>query len=116
MTILNNVKINGADYLGKESEALEMMTPLLLKAGFSKDDLARLARGLTQVESTIYFLAIFQNEWAAAQNIYTLPGMSPEVWNRYELLDMVNLEEQVLLSKALNALYFRMSSFLRNCK
>lgn len=56
---------------------------------------------------------MYDMEWKEVHDIWTLPGLTPQVWERYEQFDMEDVRELVMLNDALTALYNRFRTIMK---
>jgi hypothetical protein len=96
--------------LEKIRELHNRMKDLTLKAGVSEVKYVRVLRAidkapLNYAERVLLFLeSVAKNEWAELNRIYTLPHITPEMWENYKILGIKNLDEQNLFNSAALAL------------
>ena len=109
-------KIRASEYIGRELEALGIMQHLVLMSGITQEELDKIKQMLVDdpEKHRYLFLSIFESGWAKANSVYTLPGLTPEIWERYRLTEQTGLTEQELLYDALKILYSQIKRMLRS--
>lgn len=56
---------------------------------------------------------MYEMEWKAVHDIWTLPCMTPEVWKRFIDFDLEDVREYVMLTEARNNLYNRFKTIMK---
>ena len=105
---------NRYDYLGgqmTDQDKLIRMKDHLLRSGTPEGWFDRMVETISESSKSgnkdLICLAIrlmYDLEWKEVERIWTLPGLTPEVWDNYENFGVEGLQEQELLESALDSL------------
>lgn len=106
--------------LEKVLKHLLQMQPLIVRSGAKPQkvtDLYELSKELDESELKLLerdLTKLREGPWKECNQIYTLPGLTPEVWKHYDAMGIEGLQEQKLIAPKLVILRKRFAEISRS--
>ena len=101
-------------------EMLDIMSEHIMRSGIPEGWLDKVKESIDAESKSpskdfigLAIRLLYDMEWKKVQEIWTLPGLTPEVWTRYEQFDFEETREVTMLNSSLEALYARFRTIMK---
>ena len=101
-------------------EMLDIMSDHIIRSGIHEGWLEKVKESIAESSSSpnkdfmgLAIRLLYDMEWKTVQEIWTLPGLTPDVWARYEQFDLEDIREVTMLNTSLEALYSRFRTIMK---